>query len=224
MKQDLTDITIVLDRSGSMSSIARETENGIRLFIDEQKKVPGQALLSLWLFDDQHERVFTAVDINGAPDFQLVARGSTALLDAVGLAIETTGKRLEQTPAHERPGKVIMVIVTDGYENASKTFTSHKINELINHQRDVYKWQFVFLGANQDAIATASQLGIQAGAALSYAANTIGTKAVYSSLGNQISSSRRTGQDISFNASERAKSMGQDEDEQKKSSGGLTNP
>ena len=111
-----------------------------------------------------------------------VPQGSTALLDAIGRTINDTGKRLERMAEDQRPEKVIFVVLTDGEENASREFSAEKVNDMITHQRDAYKWEFVFLGANQDAITTASRLGIQPQNALTYAANSVGTKQAYRSL------------------------------------------
>lgn len=209
MRQGLTDITLVLDRSGSMDTIRAETEQGVRKFVEEQKKGPGEAVLSLWLFDEQHERPFTAVDIHEAPEFRLEPRGSTALLDAIGGAIKATGKRLRMMAEQDRPSQVIMVIITDGYENASRSYSMASINDMIRHQKDTYKWQFVFLGANQDAIASARAIGIAGAQAINYAASPAGTAGVYGALGQQIRASRVTGQSVSWSSTDRRKSMGQ---------------
>jgi hypothetical protein len=110
-------------------------------------------------------------------------RGSTALFDAIGRTLVATGARLNAMPATQRPGKVLFVIQTDGYENASREFRAQQIQEMIAHQRDKYGWQFVFLGANQDAIMSAAQFGIPPGSALSYGATANGTMAAFDILG-----------------------------------------
>jgi len=166
MRTDLTDITMVIDRSGSMSSIRTDAEGGINTFVDSQKSEPGEALLTLVQFDTEYEFVHKGLPINSAPPFKLVPRGSTALMDAVGRAMNETGVRLSAMEEAQRPGLVVFVIVTDGAENSSKEFTRDKIRQMIEHQQSVYKWQFTFLAANQDAFAEAASMGIaQAGTA-----------------------------------------------------------
>jgi len=166
MRTDLTDITMVIDRSGSMDSIKTDAEGGINTFIESQKSEPGEALLTLVQFDTEYEFVHQGVPIGSVPKFKLVPRGSTALLDAVGRAISEAGTRLAAIEEAQRPGLVVFVIVTDGAENSSKEFTREKIREMIEHQQSAYKWQFTFLAANQDAFAEGASLGIaQAGTA-----------------------------------------------------------
>ena len=189
MRQDLTEIVIVLDRSGSMSSVATDTIGGFNRFLSDQKAAPGDARLTLAQFDHEYEIVHAGKPIAEVPPLDnttFVPRGQTALLDAIGRTIDATGARLSATPESDRPGKVLIVIVTDGHENASKEFTRQRVHEQITHQREAYNWQFIFLGANQDAIATGATIGIAADAALSYAANAVGTRSSYESLGSNV--------------------------------------
>lgn len=160
MRNDLTDITVVMDRSGSMSSCKADAEGGLNSFIEAQKAHPGEAIFSLVQFDTDYEFVHKGVPIKSVPHCVLQPRGWTALLDAVGRAIVETGDRLERMNDDERPGLVVFVIITDGKENSSKEFTLEKIKEMIQHQQNTYKWQFTFLGANQDAFEAAGQMGI----------------------------------------------------------------
>lgn len=173
MKTDYTDITLVLDRSGSMEAVRSDTIGGFNAFLkDQQNAGVGTATITLVQFDDIYEPVYRAIALTDAPPLTtktFVPRGSTALLDAVGQAITETGARLAALPEAERPDKVIFVILTDGQENASHKCTMPQISDMIRHQRDTYNWEFVFLGANQDAIATAAQIGVNAEAALTYA-------------------------------------------------------
>ena len=160
MKADYTDITLVVDRSGSMESIREDAEGGINTFITEQAKKPGECSITLVQFDDKYEPVFRGVRAAACPRYSLVPRGSTALLDAVGRTINDTGARLAALPEAERPGLVIFVISTDGMENASTVYSHKQIREMIAHQQTVYSWQFTFLAANIAAYDEAMQMGI----------------------------------------------------------------
>ena len=209
MKKGYTDISIVLDRSGSMDSVKSDTIGGFNSFLKAQKEVPGEATITLVQFDDIYEVVYEGIRLQDAPllnDQTFVPRGTTALLDAIGRTINATGKRLAAIPETERPEKVIFVILTDGYENASREFKVEQINDMIRHQRDVYAWEIVFIGANQDAITSASQMGIQAANALTYAANTVGTQQAFSSLTQNIAAYRTNQKlDMSFSQEDREK-------------------
>ena len=160
MRTDLTDITMVIDRSGSMQSIQSDAEGGINSFIEQQKQEPGEANVTLVQFDTDYEFVHSGVPISQVSAFKLVPRGSTALLDAVGRAINETGARLAAMEESLRPGLVVFVIVTDGEENSSREFTRDQIRTMVEHQQSAYKWQFTFLAANQDAFAAGGSMGI----------------------------------------------------------------
>ena len=173
MKPGLTDITLVIDRSGSMEEIRTDAEGGVNAFIREQARQPGEALLTLVQFDDEHEFVHRGVPIKEVPPYTLVPRGSTALLDAVGRAINETGERLAKMPEAGRPGLVIFVIVTDGEENASHEFSKAQIKAMIDRQQTKYSWHFTFLGADQDAFAEAGGMGIAANGTANFAKNKV---------------------------------------------------
>ena len=165
MKNNLTDITFLLDRTGSMSSIASDVVGGVNTFIEKQKAAPGEALFTLIQFDslDPHEVIHNAKPIHGVPEMQqndFVPRSTTPLLDALGMAIAKTGERLSKVSEQDRPGKVIFVVFTDGYENASKEYKKEKIAEMVKHQTEKYQWDFIFLGAGIDAFAEAGQIGV----------------------------------------------------------------
>lgn len=164
MRNDLTDITVVMDRSGSMVSCQQDMEGGLNTFIEEQKKQPGAALFTLVQFDTTYEFVHKGMPIRDVPKCRLVPRGGTALLDAIGQAVQETGERLNAIPEDQRPGLVVFVIITDGQENSSREWTLEKVKSLITQQQDAYKWQFTFLGANQDAFAAAGGMGIPSAA------------------------------------------------------------
>jgi hypothetical protein len=171
MRNDLTDITVVLDRSGSMDSCRMEAENGLNHFIAEQAAKPGAALFTLVQFDTEYEFVHRGVPIGNVPNCRLQPRGMTALLDAVGRTINETGERLRNIPEADRPGLVVVLIITDGHENSSHEFKLDQIKQMIQHQTDVYQWQFTFLGANQDAFAEAEKMGMARAAAACYDAS-----------------------------------------------------
>lgn len=209
MNDNFTDISIVLDRSGSMSSVATDTIGGFNKFIEDQRKVPGQCRVSLIQFDNEYETVYDAKDVKDAPLLDtatFVPRGNTALLDAIGRTVIATGARLSAMPEADRPGKILFVIITDGHENASHEYNKSAVFEMIKHQREAYNWQFVFIGANQDAIATASGIGIPQNAALTNAQTPIGVAAMYSGLSANTSKLRCSSgkAQYSWNDSDRA--------------------
>lgn len=196
MRKGLTDITIILDRSGSMSSVATDTIGGFNRFLADQKSAPGEAMLSLNQFDHEYEAVYRAIDIKSAPDLTastFVPCGNTALLDAIGRGIVETGKRLGDLADDQKPEHVIFVILTDGHENASKEFTRQKIFDSIKHQTEKYNWKFLFLGANQDAIAVGATIGIPTMDSLTYAANAKGTARAFESTSRVVTMARSGG-------------------------------
>lgn len=174
MNTNLTEIACVLDRSGSMEPIREDAIGGFNSFLESQKKQPGEARLTLVLFDNEY-----LVPENGTPLARVkpldattyVPRGSTALYDAIGRTINEVGARLAATPEPDRPGKVIVAILTDGQENASTEFTRETIAGMISHQRKAYSWEFVFLAANQDAVTAARDIAIPAPSAFEFKAD-----------------------------------------------------
>ncbi len=168
MKSDLTDITLVVDRSGSMQEIRSDAEGGVNAFIEKQAEEPGEALLTLVQFDTEYDFVHKGVPIDQVPKYELHPRGATALLDAVGRAINETGERLAKVDEKDRPGLVIFVITTDGRENSSVEFNKVQVKELIRKQQEKYGWHFTFLGADQDAFAEARKMGIDASGAAKF--------------------------------------------------------
>jgi hypothetical protein len=200
MDFSFTDITILLDRSGSMRHVCDDTIGGINAFIEGQQNLPGKSTLSLIQFDDKYEPNFVGHDIKIikiAPKLTrdtYQPRGWTRLLDAIGRAIDETGERLAAMPEDQRPGKVIFVIQTDGFENDSRVFRGDegrmKIADKIRHQTEVYNWQFVFLGANQDAIIVAQGIGIAPKAAMTYAAKDDGTSKAFMAASSYVTKMR----------------------------------
>jgi hypothetical protein len=178
MNKNLTDITVIIDKSGSMSPIRHDTIGGFNRFLEDQKKQPGEAKLTLVQFDDQYEVHLNAVDLKYVSPLTpetYMPRGSTALLDAMGKTIDRAGRRLAAIPENERPGQVLFVIITDGQENASREFKGPNgkkaIFEKVTHQQEKYNWTFLFLGANQDAIQVGADYGFLANNSLTYATN-----------------------------------------------------
>ncbi len=188
MRKDLTDITLVVDRSGSMDSIREDAEGGINAFIQQQAELPGQAVITLVQFDTEYEFVVKGKLAQGVEPYRLVPRGMTALHDAVGRAINETGERLAKMPEEARPGLVVFVVMTDGLENSSVEFTKSKIREMIEHQQSTYNWQFTFLGADQDAFAEAAAIGIAAGGAATFAKPK--SRRAYMHTGNKVARMR----------------------------------
>lgn len=196
MNNDLTDITLLLDRSASMEICRDSTVAGYNTFVEAQAKLPGVATISLVQFDDRYEAIYNGLECKsvkalGHDDFK--PRGNTALLDAIGRAINDVGTRLSAMREPDRPGKVVIVIITDGAENASKHFARETIAAMVTHQREVYGWEFVFLGANQDALFTGASIGVPSHASLSYAADAKGTQDVFGSTSGYVSDVRLRG-------------------------------
>jgi Mg-chelatase subunit ChlD len=173
MNTNLTDITLVVDRSGSMEAIRTDAEGGVNTFLTDQAAQPGEALVTLVHFDTQYEFVHKGVPVKDVPRYQLVPRGSTALLDAIGRAINETGERLALMAETDRPALVVFVVMTDGQENSSQEFTKAQIKKMIEHQQSVYNWQFTFLGANQDSFAEAGSMGMAAAGVANFTADKV---------------------------------------------------
>lgn len=186
--RNFTDITVLLDRSGSMSSVTDATIDGFNEFVSGQKAAGSNACLSLVQFDDQYEPNYEEVAITLVQPLNrdtYQPRGMTALHDALGKTIVRTGERLRAIPEHDRPDKVIFVIQTDGLENNSKEYTDEAVKKMVRHQEDVYNWEFVFIGANQDAVLTGAQLGVKSGSSLSYGHTDHGTQSAFRSVSNK---------------------------------------
>ncbi|MCK9447121.1 VWA domain-containing protein [bacterium] len=162
MNKNLCELVVILDESGSMNSVLNDTIGGFNTFIETHQALPGEANLTLVKFNSSSEIVYNGVNIQNVPKLDnhtYQPGGMTALLDAVGKSIDEVGKRLANIPEEDRPGKVIFMIVTDGEENSSREYKIDKIKEKIIHQTDVYKWEFVFMGADQDAWTTGTRMG-----------------------------------------------------------------
>ncbi len=165
-----TALLLVIDRSGSMQGIRDDMVGGLQELLAEQSAQPGMLTVDVVIFDNEIERIYAMADPSTVT-ITLEPRGGTALYDAVGTAVQVFGQDLAALPEHARPDTVQVVIVTDGEENSSREYAAEAIRNLITQQTDKYGWDFVFLGANQDAILTAQELGIAADSALTYAAS-----------------------------------------------------
>ena len=193
MKSGYTHVSYLIDRSGSMTSIAKDVIGGFNSFIKEQKNVPGKLTLSFSQFDNEYDILYDFSDIAEVKDIDsrtYVPRGSTALLDSIVKLINETGKKLADMKEEDRPEKVLFIIHTDGEENSSQEYRNaySKIAEIIEHQEKKYNWQFTYIGANQDAIKVGQSLGISKG--VNFSATSTGTAAVYNSLNKSVASYR----------------------------------
>ena len=195
MKKNLTEIIFILDRSGSMSGLERDTIGGYNSLIEKQKKEEGEAYISTVLFDDKtevlHDRV--ALDkIRPMTENDYYVRGCTALLDAVGGAIHHIGNVHKYAREEDRPEKTLFIITTDGQENASRMYSYEKVRKMVERQKKRYGWEFLFLGANIDAVAEAARFGIKAERAVKYECDEIGTELNYRVLSKTVSAVRRS--------------------------------
>lgn len=190
MKANYTDITIILDRSGSMDSIRSDMEGALNTFLSEQKRLPGECLVSLVMFNHIVEDSYIAVPIEAVQDIKIRPEGWTALNDAMGVSITKAGIRFAMMDESRRPEKVIFVIITDGQENKSTEFTREAVAKLVETQSTEFSWQFVYLGANQNAVQEAKHYGINAANAMTYAPIQGGVRAAAQSLSCNIGAYR----------------------------------
>ena len=189
MKKNLTEIVFILDRSGSMAGLEGDTIGGFNAMIEKQKKEPGAALISTVLFDNFSEVIHDRVkldDIVPMNDRDYCVRGCTALLDAIGGAIHHIGNVHKYAREEDVPEHTLFVITTDGMENASRRYDSTKVKAMIQRQKEKYGWEFLFLGANIDAVETAGHFGIGADRAVNYHADRAGIRLNYDVVGEAI--------------------------------------
>jgi uncharacterized protein YegL len=206
MNDNLTEIAFILDRSGSMGSMVEPAIAGFNRLLREQQQEPGSARFTLVLFDDHYEVPFRSVPIAEVVELDTttyVPRGSTALLDAIGRMIDELGAKLAATPEPGRPGQVIVAILTDGEENASHRYSWQDIAKRIRHQTQAYDWKFLFLGANQDAIATAAKMSIHAADSSNFAMNAASYGAVQEAMNRKMKAVRRMKQGLADEATVR---------------------
>lgn len=184
-----TEIIVITDRSGSMSSIADDVIGGFNTFLKEQKEAPGEALITFTQFDDKYEVVYCGMQVKAAANLTretFVPRGGTALYDAIGRTLNDQGARI----AREKWAELVVVcIITDGGENSSREYTSARVKEMTAHA-EKNGWKFVFLAANQDAFAAAGNIGISSQYVGSYVANAAGTSRAYASTSATVTNLR----------------------------------
>ena len=193
MRKGLTEVVFILDRSGSMSGLEADTIGGFNSMIAKQKKEEGEAYISTVLFDDTCEVLYDRVPVNKVEpmnDNQYYVRGCTALLDAIGGAIHHIGNVHKYAREEDRPEKTLFIITTDGMENASHQYSYEKVKEMVERQKEKYGWEFLFLGANIDAIDVAGKFGIDSNRALNYVSDHKGTQLNYEVLSKTVSEFR----------------------------------
>ena len=189
MKKNLTELVFILDRSGSMAGLEADTIGGFNAMTQKQRKEPGEALVSTVLFDNETQVIHDRVPLDKVPALtqkEYYVRGCTALLDAIGGAIHHIRNIHKYARPEDVPEKTLFVITTDGMENASRRYTYDKVKAMIEHQREKYGWEFLFLGANIDAAREAARFGIRADRAANYHADHIGTEVIYEAVSEAV--------------------------------------
>lgn len=190
MKKGLTELVFILDRSGSMSGLESDTIGGYNSLLEKQKKEDGECIITTVLFDDKYELLHDRINSKGILPItgkEYFVRGSTALLDAIGRSIDKIANAQKHTADEEKAEKVIFIITTDGMENASREYGYDKVREMVERQKEKYGWEFIFLGANIDAVETAARFGICADRAADYYADSVGTQLNYDVLSEAVS-------------------------------------
>ena len=189
MKKNLTELVFILDRSGSMEGLEKDTIGGFNSMIEKQKKQDGECIVSTVLFDNESEVIHDRVSINEIKPMtedDYYACGGTALIDAIGGAIHHIGNVHKYARPEDVPENTIFIITTDGYENASYRYTSNKVKHMIKHEKEKYGWEFLFIGANIDAVETAKHYGIDRNRAVNYHADAQGTDIVYATVSKAV--------------------------------------
>lgn len=189
MKNGLTEVVFILDRSGSMGGLESDTIGGFNSMMAKQKKEEGEAIVSTVLFDDQCEVLYDRISLDQVPvmtDEDYYVRGCTALLDAVGGAIHHIGNIHKYAREEDRPEKTLFIITTDGMENASRHYSYEKIQHMVKRQQERFGWEFIFIGANIDSIAEAGKFGIRKERAVNYVHDEVGTVNVYASVSKAV--------------------------------------
>ena len=196
MKKNLTELVFILDKSGSMSGLEKDTIGGFNSLLDQQRKVDGECVITTVLFDNRYELLHDRIDIRAVQPItgkEYFVGGSTALLDAIGKTIHKIGTVQKNTTEDYRAEKVMFVIITDGEENASRHFSSAQIRQMIQRQKERYGWEFIFLGANIDAVETAGRFGIDADRAVDYVPDGEGTELNFRMMSETVATFRECG-------------------------------
>lgn len=191
-----TEVIVIVDRSGSMHRIWEDTVGGFKSFLKDQRALPGKINITLVTFDDNFDTIYDGVDISDCNDDILKEygpRGSTALLDAMGDTINRVGQRFAKMDESERPGNVVVCVVTDGEENASTEFVIGTIKDMVEHQTSKYNWKFIYLGANQDSFNVGGSLGFSKNACATYSYSGVGAIAGMDTISHSVRSIRSTG-------------------------------
>ena len=203
-------IAALLDRSGSMADSKEFTEDGWRELINTQRSEPEYCEVTLAQFDTEYEVLYPPTAITAVPEFVLVPRDRTALLDAAGVFITEVGDQLAALPEDQRPGQVICLIMTDGMENASRQWTWEALKALIIQQREVYGWKFIFLGADIDAVEVGERMGVDRRYAMTFDKRShAGNRAAYARASSMVTGFKRDYLDEGFTDDDRARAMGE---------------
>lgn len=193
MKKGLTEIVFILDRSGSMGGLENDTIGGFNSMIDKQREEDGEAIITTVLFDDKMKMVHDRVPISNIKKMtrkDYYVQGCTALLDALGKTIKYINTKQKEMPDDERPEKTMFIITTDGAENSSREFDFATIKKMVTKKQNKKNWEFLFIGANIDAIGAASSIGIKANRSVNYIADAKGTAVTYACLSKAVSQMR----------------------------------
>ncbi|WP_413299616.1 vWA domain-containing protein [Bacillus sp. 1P10SD] len=201
MKKNKTELVFILDKSGSMAGLEADTIGGYNAMLAKQQKAEGEAIVTTAVFNHHYDLLHDRINVIGISpitedDYEV--GGTTALLDAIGFTIQKIVNVQKRTSEEEQADKVLFVITTDGMENASHEFTADKIKKMVQHQKDKYSWEFLFLGANIDAVTTAARFGIEEDFAVDYHADEVGTQLNYEAV-NEAVSNLRSGKKIERN-------------------------
>ena len=194
MKKNLTELVFILDRSGSMYGLEQDTIGGFNSMLTKQKSLDGECRITTVLFDHQYTLFHDRIDIQAVSPMSekdYFVGGSTALLDAIGITIDKLIRVQRHTAEGYRAQKVVFVIITDGEENSSQKYSYDQVKAKIEHEKEAYGWEFIFLGANMDAVKTASQFGIYADRAAEYVPDAVGTTLNFEMMSNAVSEFRQ---------------------------------
>ena len=206
-------VAALLDRSGSMHSIADDTRGGFDSFTAKEREADGRTVVTLAQFDNRYELVYDSVPIEDVPLLVLQPRGGTALYDAIGRLVSEVGAGLAATPEDERPGSVTVLVMTDGHENSSQEWTNAAVRELIQRQEAEYSWDFVFLGSNIDAVEVGADLGFQRDKSMTYVSTSVGVTAAFDSVADYQHRKRSAGVDApsvsAFSPEDRRRARGE---------------